>query len=241
VKLLPESIWLALDPVDMRTGVDGLSLHVQQALVRAPCDGTAYVFSNRRRAPEGGELGRYRRMDVPTPATPWPVRLAAAWRKVLAAESRTVAMAGHGRGLAAPVGPSAGAVAAVGTRRILFACKRRRSSQHYIAMNLLDELARTDIDPAMLAQVRALFEQQQAKLAEKDFKITALTHELAYLKRIRCGKASEVLTGEQRSLFEEEVDMDLAAIEGELENQASSKPARKRAGRQALPPELPRI
>ncbi|WP_281910048.1 IS66 family insertion sequence element accessory protein TnpB [Massilia varians] len=49
VKLLPESVWLALDPVDMRTGVDGLSLHVQQALGRAPCDGTAYVFSNRRR------------------------------------------------------------------------------------------------------------------------------------------------------------------------------------------------
>src|SRR5690606_28378355 len=118
---------------------------------------------------------------------------------------------------------------------------RRRSSLHCIAMNLLDELARTDIDPAMLAKVRALVEQQQAQLAEKDFKITALTHELAYLKRIRYGKASEVLTGEQRSLFEEAVDMDLAAIEVELENQASSKPARKRAGRQALAPELPRI
>jgi transposase len=108
-------------------------------------------------------------------------------------------------------------------------------------MNLLDELARTDIDPAMLARVRALVEQQQAQLAEKDFKITALTHELAYLKRIRYGKASEVLTGEQRSLFEEAVEMDLAAIEGELENQAGRKPARKRTGRQALPPELPRI
>jgi transposase len=107
-------------------------------------------------------------------------------------------------------------------------------------MNLLDELARTDIDPAMLAKVRALVEQR-VQLAEKDFKITALTHELAYLKRIRYGKASEVLSGEQRSLFEEAVDMDLAAIEGELESQASSKPARKRAGRQALPPELPRI
>ncbi|BDT60722.1 hypothetical protein MasN3_42160 [Massilia varians] len=108
-------------------------------------------------------------------------------------------------------------------------------------MNLLDELARTDIDPAMLAKVRALVEQQQVQLAEKDFKITALTHELAYLKRIRYGKASEVLSGEQRSLFEEAVDMDLAAIEGKLESQASSKPARKRAGRQSLPPELPRI
>lgn len=47
MKLLPESIWLALDRVDMRTGVDGLSLHVQQALGRPPCGGTAYVFSNR--------------------------------------------------------------------------------------------------------------------------------------------------------------------------------------------------
>jgi hypothetical protein len=86
-------------------------------------------------------------------------------------------------------------------------------------MNLLDQLAQIDIDPAMLAQVRALFDQQQAHLAENDFKIKALTHELAYLKRIRYGKASEVLTGEQRSLFEETVDMDLAAIGQELENQ----------------------
>jgi transposase len=49
VNLLPESVWLALDPVDMRTGVNGLSLHMQQVLGRAPCDGTAYVFSNRCR------------------------------------------------------------------------------------------------------------------------------------------------------------------------------------------------
>ncbi|MFC5514063.1 hypothetical protein ACFPOU_23445 [Massilia jejuensis] len=31
-------------------------------------------------------------------------------------------------------------------------------------MNLLDGLARTDIDPAMLAKVRTLVEQQQAQL-----------------------------------------------------------------------------
>jgi transposase len=49
VKLQADSIWLAVAPVDMRTSIDGLSLHVQQALGRAPCDGTAYVFSNRRR------------------------------------------------------------------------------------------------------------------------------------------------------------------------------------------------
>ncbi|WP_377701206.1 IS66 family transposase [Pseudoduganella sp. UC29_71] len=108
-------------------------------------------------------------------------------------------------------------------------------------MNPLDDLARTDIDPALLAQVQALFAQQQARLAEKDFKITALTHELAYYRRIRFGKASEALVGEQRLLFEETVDMDLAAIEEELEGQAPAKRQRQRAGRQPLPPELPRI
>jgi transposase len=115
-------------------------------------------------------------------------------------------------------------------------------------MDLLNELARADIDSALLAQVRALFEQQQAKLvrqdavlAEKDFKITALTHELAYYRRIRFGKASEALAGEQRLLFEETVDIDLAAIVEELDTHAPAKRQRKRAGRQALPPELPRI
>lgn len=108
-------------------------------------------------------------------------------------------------------------------------------------MDLLDELARTNIAPAMLAQVRALIEQQQAQLAENDFKIKALTHELAYYRRIRFGKTSEVLVGEQRLLFEETVDTDLAAIEAELETQAPAKRERKRAGRQPLPPELPRI
>ena len=108
-------------------------------------------------------------------------------------------------------------------------------------MNPLDALASTDIDPALLVQVRAMFAQQQAKLAEKDFKITALTHELAYYRRVRFGKASEALAGEQRLLFEETVDMDLAAIEEELESQAPAKRKRKRAGRQPLPPELPRI
>ena len=68
-------------------------------------------------------------------------------------------------------------------------------------MNLLDAHAATNLDPALLSQVRALVEQQQAKLAEKDFKITALTHELAYYPRVRFVKASEAFVGEQRLLF----------------------------------------
>ena len=44
----PSQVWLALEPVDMRLGIDGLSLRVQQALGRAPCDGSAYAFCNKR-------------------------------------------------------------------------------------------------------------------------------------------------------------------------------------------------
>jgi transposase len=122
-------------------------------------------------------------------------------------------------------------------------------------MDLLNELARTDIEPALLAQVQALLAKQQAKivdadhrlarqdtiLAENDFKIKALTFELAYYKRVRFGKASEALVGEQRLLFDETVDMDLAAINEELRSQAPNKPPRQRAGRQPLPPALLRI
>lgn len=43
----PDQVWLAVEPVDMRMGIDGLSLKIQEALGRSPCDGTAYAFRNR--------------------------------------------------------------------------------------------------------------------------------------------------------------------------------------------------
>jgi transposase len=49
MKLEVSTVWLATAYVDMRPGIDGLSLIVQQRLGRAPCDGNVYVFSNRRR------------------------------------------------------------------------------------------------------------------------------------------------------------------------------------------------
>lgn len=44
----PTRIWLAVEPVDMRLGTDGLAALVQQALGMPPCDGSAYAFRNRR-------------------------------------------------------------------------------------------------------------------------------------------------------------------------------------------------
>ncbi|WP_251199602.1 IS66 family insertion sequence element accessory protein TnpB [Aromatoleum aromaticum] len=45
----PEQIWLAVEPIDMRLGIDGLSARLQNSLGRAPCDGSAYAFINRAR------------------------------------------------------------------------------------------------------------------------------------------------------------------------------------------------
>jgi transposase len=44
----PHAVWLVVESVDMRLGIDGLSLAVQQALGRSPCDGSVFVFRNRR-------------------------------------------------------------------------------------------------------------------------------------------------------------------------------------------------
>ncbi len=44
---VPAQIWLAVEPVDMRRGIDGLSLIVQQSLGHSPGAGSAFVFRNR--------------------------------------------------------------------------------------------------------------------------------------------------------------------------------------------------
>ncbi len=43
----PGQIWLAVAPVDMRRGLDGLSAIVQQSLGHSPCAGSAFIFRNR--------------------------------------------------------------------------------------------------------------------------------------------------------------------------------------------------
>ena len=100
---------------------------------------------------------------------------------------------------------------------------------------------------AELAEFRAANTRQAAALHTAELKIQALTLELAHHKRLRFGQTSEALTAAgQRDLFNETALTDQAAIEAELEQltrktpKAPRKP-RIRAGRQPLPPHLPRI
>ena len=95
------------------------------------------------------------------------------------------------------------------------------------------------IDPHQLQhmdaqQLRALAEGLMAKLMDKDqeihfkqTKIDLLTHEIARYKRLQFAAKSEHLQANQRSLLDETLDADLAALEAELQalSPAPAEPA----------------
>jgi len=129
-------------------------------------------------------------------------------------------------------------------------------------MKPLAELDHLDLDPTAKTQVAALLQSlldqtardaallqaKDALIKAKDFKIEALTHEVAYYRRIRFSVKSEALSPLQRDVFEETWNTDVSAIEVELEQlkdhepgETVVKPKRPRAGRQPLPAHLPRI
>ena len=122
-------------------------------------------------------------------------------------------------------------------------------------MNPLAKLDQLNLEPAAKTEVavvmQALLEQveRDAKIIHaNELKIAALTHELAYYKRIRFSTQSEALAPLQRDVFEETWNADLSAIEVEVEQlqedspcETIARPKRPRAGRQPLPDHLPRI
>ena len=80
----------------------------------------------------------------------------------------------------------------------------------------------------------------------KDSKIAALTAEVARLRRVQFAARSEKMDPEQRSLFDEAMAADIAAVEAELDELRSADPLeppkpRDKPKRRPLPPELPRI
>ena len=95
-------------------------------------------------------------------------------------------------------------------------------------------------DPAPLA---AEIAQLRETVRVKDIKIQALTLEIARLRRVQFSAKSEVLSAEQRDLFDDAMMQDLCATEAELDTLASPQPTtpRARTGRQALPEHLERI
>ena len=107
-----------------------------------------------------------------------------------------------------------------------------------------EESTRAEQESAKVIRLTDELTSQVAALQHADTKIQSLTLELAHLRRIRYGVKNEALSAEQRDLFQETWNTDLAAVEAEIEQLpiTPSKPEpRARAGRQRPPEHLPRI
>lgn len=100
--------------------------------------------------------------------------------------------------------------------------------------------------PQLREMVRSLMGTVVAKDREIAFKqatIDKITHEMAVLKRLKFAARSEAFNAEQKSLLEETIDADLAALQAELDKVRPSEKAageKKQPKREALPAHLPR-
>jgi len=98
---------------------------------------------------------------------------------------------------------------------------------------------------ADLSSKSATIERHEREAAFNRATIDKLTHEMAVLKRLKFAAKSEAFTAEQKSLLEETIDADLAALAQEIEQRAPAddkgkKDDRKQPKRAALPAQLPR-
>ena len=103
------------------------------------------------------------------------------------------------------------------------------------------------LNPEQLRHVvRSLMADVSTKSRELAFKqatIDKITHEMAVLKRLKFAAQSERFNAEQKSLLEETIDADLAALAQEIEQRQPAKhdnADKQQPKRAALPPELPR-
>jgi transposase len=99
-----------------------------------------------------------------------------------------------------------------------------------------------DIDTLDAQQLRERLRKAAAEVAFQKSIIDKLTHENAILKRLKFAAKSEAYNAEQRSLLEETLDTDLAAVAAEIEalQSASAPRDKKQPRREKLPGHLPR-
>jgi transposase len=100
-----------------------------------------------------------------------------------------------------------------------------------------------DLDKLDAQQLRETLRAARADAAFKQAVIEKLTHENAVLKRLKFAAKSEAYGAEQKSLLQETLDSDLAAVAAEIEAmQPSSKAAsdKQQPRREKLPASLPR-
>ena len=107
----------------------------------------------------------------------------------------------------------------------------------------LDSLSPEQLRSALLSMLQAAAAKDQ-ELAFKQTLIDKLTHENALLKRMKFAAQSERFSPEQKSLLDDEIEADLAAVASEIDGlsqaQTPTTPEKKQAKRLPLPAHLPR-
>jgi hypothetical protein len=99
-----------------------------------------------------------------------------------------------------------------------------------------------DLDTLDAQQLRDALRAARSEVAFKQAVIDKLTHENAILKRLKFAAQSERYSAEQKSLLDETLDADLAAVAAEIEGLQPVRPAgeRQKPRRERLPAHLPR-
>ena len=101
-----------------------------------------------------------------------------------------------------------------------------------------------NLDALDETQLRQTVQSLMTQLRHKTALLDKLTHEMAVLKRLKFAAKSEGFTPEQKSLIEETLDADLAALAAEIEVAPARQSRRPRTSssprRQPLPAHLPR-
>jgi transposase len=102
-------------------------------------------------------------------------------------------------------------------------------------------IAADNLDALDETQLRQAVQRLQVELHHKSALVDKLTHEMAVLKRLKFAAKGETYSAEQKSLIEEALDTDLAALAAEIEVQQPTQPEdRQQPKRERLPAHLPR-
>jgi transposase len=109
-----------------------------------------------------------------------------------------------------------------------------------VVRSLMSDVASKD---AVIAQHGAELERRDAEIAFKQAVIDKINHEMAVLKRLKFAAKSEAFNPEQKSLLEETIDADLAALQAKLDGVVPTPPDKGEKNtpkREKLPANLPR-
>ena len=109
------------------------------------------------------------------------------------------------------------------------------------SLDTLDTLDTEQLRCALRAALAEMARKDKALLFTQTL-VDKLAHENAVLKRLKFAAQSEAYTADQRSLLDETLDMDLAAVAREIEDAQPKKPDgdKRKPKRAPLPAHLPR-